>query len=66
MERKIISLQEVRFLAVGAVTIISDIPNPGHPWLSLKQWASIIDLAKRIPAFHKFDEDFEKNIEKWK
>ncbi len=58
---------EERFLMTGPTAIEFDRPNPTgkNGWLLDKSWASIMEVAKVLPAFKGFDLDFEKHINDW-
>ena len=66
-ENGTLDIVEARFLMTGATSIDFDRPNPSGEdgWLSNKQWASILEMAKVLPAFNGFDVYCENNIAEW-
>jgi len=66
-ENKELDPVEARFLMTGATSIEFDRPNPTgeNGWLTDKAWASVLELARVLPAFKGFDKDFEAHIQDW-
>ena len=61
---------EARFFLQGSISMALRKPNPvtasGGTWLTDKQWADFLDLAKQAaPVFKDLDSRFEKNIAGW-
>ena len=52
-------------LCMQPVIIVKQLPNPDPSWLSDKSWDEICRMCD-LPAFKKFRQDFEKNVNLWK
>ena len=65
-----LDLGEVRFFLQGSLSMALRRPNPvtaaGGSWLSDKQWADILDLARQpSPVFKDLELRLEKDIKGW-
>ena len=65
-----LDLGEVRFFLQGSLSMALRRPNPataaGGSWLSDKQWADILDLARQpAPVFKDLELRFEKDLRGW-
>ena len=65
-----LDLAEVRFFLQGSLSMALRKPNPvtaaGGTWLSDKQWADFLDLARQpAPVFKDIDVSIERDLKGW-
>ena len=67
MEKELNSINkiELRFLMIGGTATSTPKKNPAPEWLSVKQWATIVEIAETLPSFKSFDEHFVEDIAIW-